>query len=108
DMPRRMTELQHTIPAVTLATFFLFAFAMKAAACPVNFWLPPSYHTPRIATAALFGGVLTKIGVYALLRTFGMLMPDQLTLLSTDRKSTRLNSSHVKISYAVFCLKKKK
>src|SRR5436309_11148337 len=26
----------------------------------------------------------------------------------TDRKSTRLNSSHVKISYAVFCLKKKK
>src|SRR3989442_10790486 len=27
---------------------------------------------------------------------------------STDRKSTRLNSSHVRISYAVFCLKKKK
>src|SRR5690606_40458310 len=31
----------------------------------------------------------------------------QLALLA-DRKSTRLNSSHVKISYAVFCLKKKK
>src|SRR5690606_41239277 len=30
------------------------------------------------------------------------------TCLSVDRKSTRLNSSHVKISYAVFCLKKKK
>src|SRR5690606_37826261 len=29
-------------------------------------------------------------------------------LTETDRKSTRLNSSHVKISYAVFCLKKKK
>src|SRR5690606_42141053 len=29
-------------------------------------------------------------------------------LLELDRKSTRLNSSHVKISYAVFCLKKKK
>src|SRR5690606_40638998 len=28
--------------------------------------------------------------------------------IGTDRKSTRLNSSHVKISYAVFCLKKKK
>lgn len=83
DIARRMPELQDTIPAGTLATFFLFAFAMKAAAFPVNFWLPASYHTPRIATAALFGGVLTKIGVYALLRTFGMLMPDQLTLLST-------------------------
>src|SRR5690625_6000676 len=31
-----------------------------------------------------------------------------LTLLHGDRKSTRLNSSHVAISYAVFCLKKKK
>src|SRR5690554_7126060 len=29
-------------------------------------------------------------------------------LLAQDRKSTRLNSSHVRISYAVFCLKKKK
>src|SRR5690606_39299255 len=32
----------------------------------------------------------------------------QLIEVSRDRKSTRLNSSHVKISYAVFCLKKKK
>src|SRR5690606_42047736 len=32
----------------------------------------------------------------------------RLSSSSTDRKSTRLNSSHVKISYAVFCLKKKK
>src|SRR3712207_6858310 len=31
-----------------------------------------------------------------------------LTLLQPDRKSTRLNSSHANISYAVFCLKKKK
>src|SRR5690606_39926657 len=33
---------------------------------------------------------------------------EQLEALQLDRKSTRLNSSHVKISYAVFCLKKKK
>src|SRR5690349_22461950 len=32
----------------------------------------------------------------------------QRTMLDEDRKSTRLNSSHVEISYAVFCLKKKK
>src|SRR5947207_15311907 len=38
----------------------------------------------------------------ALLREVEMLMPFQ------DRKSTRLNSSHTVISYAVFCLKKKK
>src|SRR5439155_11305145 len=34
--------------------------------------------------------------------------PKQLTNFKSDRKSTRLNSSHVAISYAVFCLKKKK
>src|SRR5690606_40557660 len=33
--------------------------------------------------------------------------PGSALLLRRDRKSTRLNSSHVKISYAVFCLKKK-
>src|SRR5690625_5563806 len=32
---------------------------------------------------------------------------DQLATIKVDRKSTRLNSSHVAISYAVFCLKKK-
>src|SRR5690349_22959200 len=37
----------------------------------------------------------------------GKALPD-LRLRSEDRKSTRLNSSHVEISYAVFCLKKKK
>src|SRR5436305_11162829 len=42
-------------------------------------------------------------------RIFGNDAPHQLTLLRIlDRKSTRLNSSHVRISYAVFCLKKKK
>src|SRR3989442_5940517 len=33
---------------------------------------------------------------------------EELRLAAQDRKSTRLNSSHVRISYAVFCLKKKK
>src|SRR5690554_6223289 len=36
------------------------------------------------------------------------LLPDYFVEFLEDRKSTRLNSSHVRISYAVFCLKKKK
>src|SRR3712207_8060054 len=39
---------------------------------------------------------------------FGIQIPKQLDPLYLDRKSTRLNSSHANISYAVFCLKKKK
>src|SRR3712207_6977673 len=38
----------------------------------------------------------------------GQFIDHDLTFDKTDRKSTRLNSSHANISYAVFCLKKKK
>src|SRR2546429_3883939 len=42
------------------------------------------------------------------LETMELLVTNQKTAKYTDRKSTRLNSSHGYISYAVFCLKKKK
>ena len=71
---------------MTLATLYLLAFGMKAAAFPVNFWLPASYHTPQIVTSALFGGLLTKVGIYALLRVLVMLMPaERLVLSGADR-----------------------
>ncbi|MEP4031869.1 Na+/H+ antiporter subunit D [Roseibium polysiphoniae] len=59
----------------TIAALYLLAFAMKAAAFPVNFWLPASYHTPNIAVSAVFAGLLTKVGVYALIRVFVLLLP---------------------------------
>ena len=62
-------------PLMTLTGLFLLAFGMKAAAFPVNFWLPASYHTPRITVSALFAGLLTKVGVYALIRVLVMLLP---------------------------------
>src|SRR3712207_7934879 len=40
--------------------------------------------------------------------TQSLISPDLLSNIPRDRKSTRLNSSHANISYAVFCLKKKK
>src|SRR5690625_7092039 len=41
------------------------------------------------------------------IQVIGPLITDRLQQQTLDRKSTRLNSSHVAISYAVFCLKKK-
>ncbi|MEM9781155.1 MAG: proton-conducting transporter membrane subunit [Pseudomonadota bacterium] len=52
------------------AGMLMFAFAAKAALFPVFFWLPASYHTPAVATSALFSALLTKVGVYSLLRVF--------------------------------------
>ena len=67
---------------MTLAALYLVAFGMKAAAFPVNFWLPASYHTPKIVTSALFGGLLTKVGIYALLRVLVMIMPAERAVLA--------------------------
>ena len=52
---------------------FLVAFGIKAAVFPLFFWLPASYHTPPGAVSALFAGLLTKVGVYALIRVFTLL-----------------------------------
>jgi len=59
----------------TVAALYFLAFAMKAAAFPVNFWLPASYHTPNIVVSAVFAGLLTKVGVYALIRIFVLILP---------------------------------
>ena len=77
DIASKVARSGASLPVMTLATLYLTAFAMKAAAFPVNFWLPASYHTPRITVAALFAGLLTKVGVYAMLRVLIMIMPGQ-------------------------------
>ncbi|MCG8702336.1 MAG: hypothetical protein MI922_30070 [Bacteroidales bacterium] len=54
----------------TSAVLFFVAFGIKAAVFPLFFWLPSSYHTPNITVTTLFAGLLTKVGVYALIRFF--------------------------------------
>ena len=56
-----------------LAVLFLIAFSIKAGLFPLFFWLPASYHTPPAAIGAVFAGLLTKVGVYALIRVFTLL-----------------------------------
>lgn len=75
DIAIKARAADNTAPLTTLAGLFLLAFGMKAAAFPVNFWLPASYHTPRITVSALFAGLLTKVGIYALIRVLVMLLP---------------------------------
>lgn len=65
----------------SVSTLLLLAFGMKAAAFPVNAWLPASYHTPPAAISALLAGLLTKVGLYAMLRTLVMLLPESRDLL---------------------------
>jgi multicomponent Na+:H+ antiporter subunit D len=73
DLARRLPTVPDPAFVTALATLFLVAFGIKAALFPLFFWLPASYHTTPAAVSAIFAGLLTKVGVYALIRAFTLL-----------------------------------
>jgi multicomponent Na+:H+ antiporter subunit D len=67
------------IPDGTRTAIFavlLVAFAVKAAVFPLSSWLPDSYPTAPSLVTAVFAGLLTKVGVYAIIRTRSVVFPD--------------------------------
>lgn len=78
----RMSAIDSPALTAAVAGLFLFAFGSKAAIAPLFFWLPDSYHTPAPAVTAVFSGLMTKVGVYALYRVFGVVLPNQLAALA--------------------------
>lgn len=71
-------------PALTwVALLFLVVFGMKAGLFPLFYWLPNSYPILPSPVAALYAGMLTKVGVYVLLRIFGQVFPPELTTVHT-------------------------
>ncbi|MBN6205150.1 Na+/H+ antiporter subunit D [Ralstonia pickettii] len=60
-------------PLLTVTSLvFLTVFALKSGLL-LYFWLPGSYSAPPTAVAALFGGLLTKVGIYAMFRIFTLI-----------------------------------
>ncbi|MBN9215145.1 MAG: Na+/H+ antiporter subunit D [Microbacterium sp. SCN 70-200] len=68
QISERMTELPQSTQLV-LHLMLLLAFSIKAAVFPLSFWLPDSYPTAPAPVTAVFAGLLTKVGVYAMIRT---------------------------------------
>ncbi len=58
-----------------VAMLLVLAFAVKAALFPLFFWLPASYHTTSAPASAIFAGLLTKVGAYALFRLLTLVFP---------------------------------
>src|SRR5690625_4493847 len=73
DLGQKLAQVEHHGTVNTLAMMFIVAFGIKAAAFPLFFWLPASYHTPLVGISALFAGLLTKVGVYCLYRFFTLI-----------------------------------
>jgi multicomponent Na+:H+ antiporter subunit D len=74
DLAGRFTELPVGVRQ-SLALLMLVVFGIKAAVFPLFFWLPDSYPTAPTAVTAVFAGLLTKVGVYAIIRTQTVLLP---------------------------------
>jgi multicomponent Na+:H+ antiporter subunit D len=68
QISERMAQLPQETQTV-LHVLLLLAFSIKAAVFPLSFWLPDSYPTAPAPVTAVFAGLLTKVGVYALIRT---------------------------------------
>jgi multicomponent Na+:H+ antiporter subunit D len=71
----RIADLDPGVQLV-LQVLLLLAFGIKAAIFPLSAWLPDSYPTAPAPVTAVFAGLLTKVGVYAIIRTQTLLFPD--------------------------------
>ncbi|MGP4057048.1 Na+/H+ antiporter subunit D [Mycobacterium sp. 4D054] len=60
---------------MALFAVLLVAFGIKAAVFPLSAWLPDSYPTAPAPVTAVFAGLLTKVGVYAIIRAHSLLFP---------------------------------
>ncbi len=70
----RIAELPSSMQLL-LNLALLIAFGIKAAVFPLAFWLPDSYPTAPAPVTAVFAGLLTKVGVYAIIRSQTQLFP---------------------------------
>ena len=66
-----------------IAMLLALVFTTKAAIFPLGFWLPNTYPTPAAPVSAFFAAILTKVGAYALIRSFTLLFPTEDTLKLT-------------------------
>ncbi|MET0414802.1 MAG: Na+/H+ antiporter subunit D [Actinoplanes sp.] len=74
QLAHRLDDLPDNV-RLMLELMLLLAFAIKAAVFPLSAWLPDSYPTAPAPVTAVFAGLLTKVGVYAIIRTETLLFP---------------------------------
>lgn len=73
DLSQKIAQIPDQSLITVCAMIFFVVFGLKGAVFPLYFWLPRTYVEPPAPISALFGGVLTKVGVYAMIRVFTLL-----------------------------------
>lgn len=73
DLAQNLSTAEDVNWVISSSMLLLVSFGLKAGIFPFFFWLPASYHTPPSAVSAVFAGLLTKVGVYALFRSYTLM-----------------------------------
>lgn len=77
DLSQRVAEVNQPGILTTIGVLFFIVFGLKAALFPMYFWLPSAYNAPPPVVTALFGALLTKVGIYSIFRTFTLIFYHQ-------------------------------
>lgn len=70
---QRVHEVNEQGILTVIGIVLFFVFATKAALFPLYFWMPKSYVVPNPIVSALFGALLTKVGIYAIIRIYTLI-----------------------------------
>ncbi|QPC48432.1 Na+/H+ antiporter subunit D [Mangrovibacillus cuniculi] len=82
DISARLASIEPVGLITVIGVLFLIVFGLKGAIFPLYFWMPSSYAAPPIPVLAVFGALLTKVGVYSIARTFSLFFPENEFLFS--------------------------
>ncbi len=83
QIAERVQEADQKGILTTIAILLFFVFATKAAVFPLYYWLPNPYSVPNPVVSALFGSLLTKVGIYSILRVFTLIFIQNIDLTHT-------------------------
>lgn len=73
QIAERVQDVEQKGILTTIGILLFFVFASKAAIFPLYYWMPQSYIVPNPVVSALFGALLTKVGIYSILRVFSLI-----------------------------------
>lgn len=79
QLAERVGSVNQSGILTAIAILLFIVFATKSALFPLYYWMPSSYSKPPIVISALFGALLTKVGVYSILRVFSLIFIGELS-----------------------------
>jgi multicomponent Na+:H+ antiporter subunit D len=83
DIAQKLASIENQGFTTVIGMMFLVVFGIKGGLFPLFFWLPQTYTEPPATVSAVFGSLLTKVGVYCLIRSFTLMFSGNTKFITT-------------------------